>query len=312
MAALWREHIVLKLTAMFLAVLLWLFIANEHNPVTYQVLPDVPLETRGLPAGMVVASIPRTVQVRLEGNRSLFEKVNYRDVQAYVNLREAVASENIFEVKIMAPLDLKPVEVIPSRVKVSMERMTRKSIPVHVELSGRPSAGYVNLTPEARPGRIILEGPEGLLQNIAKATVEAPLDDLEVNYEEDLPVTIKQADGTIPDERLFRLKPELVKVLVPVVSNLPSRTVPVRVMVYNSPAPGSVINRISVAPEVVRVAGPWSKIANLEYIETGTINLENVSSTLVQDLPLVKPEGVAITPDQQAHVVVEITGPNTD
>lgn len=163
-----RRNLGMKLLALLSAFVLWLYVAYQ-NPATEQVLPQVPLEYQGLPKDVAVVGIPRAVSIRIQGARALDGDVTYKDVRAYVDLKDARVGNNILNVKVTMPAGSRLVSVSPERVSVQLDVIKEKQVPVQVEFSGAPKAGYTRLSAVLKPDQVLVRGPQEFLEKVEQA-----------------------------------------------------------------------------------------------------------------------------------------------
>lgn len=127
----------LKAVALFLAVVLWWFVAGESK---VQVGFAVPLEIRNIPRGMTITNkVDRQVEVRLAGPPSLLGGVQQTDVSASIDLSDARPGRQVVRIEeqsIRVPPGVKVQRIYPNAVEVWLERLERKRIPVVARFNG--------------------------------------------------------------------------------------------------------------------------------------------------------------------------------
>jgi YbbR domain-containing protein len=113
----------LKLLALFFAVTLWVFVVFEDKG---EAVYTVPLVMTGVPPGLEVTAVgAKTVDVRVQGLRSVLGHVQDRDIRAEVSLRDARPGEVLARVlpqDVVVPRGVQVVRVTPSRVAVALEK----------------------------------------------------------------------------------------------------------------------------------------------------------------------------------------------
>ncbi|SMB90817.1 YbbR domain-containing protein [Thermanaeromonas toyohensis ToBE] len=300
----WRENLGVKLLAVTLALILWLYVTSEQNPTTEHVV-RIPLEVENLSAGLVVANLPSEVQIRLEGRKGQIKNLLPRDIRAYVDLRAARVGENTLPVQVTLPEGVRLVRVNPAQVTVKVEQVQEVSLPVQVNLNGEPAGGYRALDPILKPSQVIVSGPEALLKEIGKVYVEVKLDQARGNYLAQLPVQVVDREGH-PLSRWLTLKPESVEVFVPVVQDMPSRMVAIRPRLVGEPAAGYQIKRVILHPEVVEVLAPYNVLATLDNLYTTPINIAGARKNIIVESQLEIPPGVQLSSFPRVRVIVEI------
>ncbi len=134
----------LRVTAVGLAVLLWLWVTVERRgerPAEKIVDATV---TYNPPPGMVILDPQGTVRVRLRGRERAIRRVNpfQIDVQVVVRAeREGPLEVQLTPEDVMMPDGLEVVSIEPSVLRLNVDQEVRRLLPVDVPLVGEPAAG---------------------------------------------------------------------------------------------------------------------------------------------------------------------------
>ncbi|MDK2821882.1 MAG: hypothetical protein PWP31_1847 [Clostridia bacterium] len=301
-----RQNLGYRLLAIFLAIIFWMYVTGEQNP-TGQTIVRVPLETVNLREGLVIADRPTEVQVRVEGRKADINNLLARDVYAYADLRNATVGINTIPVsaRIVDGLNVNIVHVNPSEVNIRVEKIEQKQLPVTVTVIGDPAVGYKAMEPVIKPSQILVSGPANILKKIQRVYVKAKIDQATSNYIAQLPITFSNREEDKAHQWLT-VNPDTVEVFIPVVQDMPSKVLPVRPNLVGQPAKGFRINRITLQPQVVSVFAPYEKLADLDYINSGPINIDGAKKNVIVDTNLEIPMGVQMSNFPRARVVIEI------
>jgi YbbR domain-containing protein len=73
------------------------------------------------------------------------------------------------------PRGVKVVRITPAQVTLELERVARKSVPVHLRLDGKPPAGLQVADTKVAPDTVQVSGPASDVENVQAANTE-PLD----------------------------------------------------------------------------------------------------------------------------------------
>ncbi|HEX3031916.1 MAG TPA: hypothetical protein VHS59_06695 [Bacillota bacterium] len=114
-----EHNLGLKVLALISAIIMWIYVAYQ-NPANEQVLTGVPLTYRQLPADLKVTAIPRTVEVRLQGNQPFGRQIGVKEIQAWVDLKGAKAGTNSISVQVKMPFGVHLISVNPDKVYVRL------------------------------------------------------------------------------------------------------------------------------------------------------------------------------------------------
>jgi len=288
-----------------LAVLLWFYVNHQENPVAEQVL-TVPLEIRGLEQNLTVSDRPTYVKVRIQGQRKLLDTVTARDIQAFLEMSGVDMGQHIAEVHVTVPEKTQLVSVNPSTVNLNVEVLTTAQFVVNVSYSDNtPAVGYMALKPVLTPTQVLLSGPEDKLKEVDQVYVEVNLGEYNFNYHQKLPIKVEDKKGNLLLDWIT-LTPSEADVLVPVVHELPSKTVPVKVPLVGTPAEGYELTRVVAEPEFLTVLGETNLIDKVDSISTVPLNIAQASKDVVEELAVVVPEGLTLNRESKVTAVVTV------
>ncbi|KAF1085068.1 YbbR-like protein [Sporotomaculum syntrophicum] len=291
----WRDNSI-RLIAFFMAVLLWVYVTNEQNPVsshTYQ----VPLTVQGKPEGYVLSGLPGKVSIKAKIPRNLSATLRLSDFTAQVNLRGITEGEQQLPVQVTAPPGVEVIQVTPKVVRVAADKITQKNVPVTLNLKGEVARGLVQGKPVLQPQTITLEGPGKLLAGINHVGVAVDLSGVENDLVKEVTVQTGVKGVTA--------SPSRVLVTVPVTS-LPVKELPVRVELTGAPAEGYLVGEVAVLPATVQVTGPKQVIEALTEVNAQAVDISGVTKDVSREVGLVPPNGVISLQPKQVHIAVEI------
>lgn len=83
--------------------------------------------------------------------------------------------------------------------------------------------------------------------------------------------------------KVTRMSPSYVDVKL---DRLETRTVPIKPVLSGRPAPGLKVETVTVVPEAVAVEGAAEELKTLQQVKTAPLNIEGISSNLVEVVPL--------------------------
>ncbi|MEL7563895.1 MAG: CdaR family protein [Dehalobacterium sp.] len=299
------NNLVYKIVAIVLAVLLWLYVNNQENPVTDQIF-TVPLEVRGLEQKLTISDRPSFVKVRVQGQRKILDDLTARDLQAFLEMSGLDVGQHIVEVHVSVPEGTQLVSVTPSNANLNIEALTTAQYTVNVSYSDNtPAEGYLALKPVLTPTQVLLSGPEDKLKEVDLVYVEVDLGEYSFNYHQKLPIKVEDDKGNLLLDWI-NVTPSQVDVLVPIVNELPSKTVPVKVPVSGTPGEGYGVSRLAVEPEVLTVMGELQAINGLESLTTEPVNIEGAVQDVVKQVDIILPKGVTLNREVSVTAVVRI------
>ncbi|MGI6712323.1 MAG: YbbR-like domain-containing protein [Bacillota bacterium] len=299
------NNLAYKIISVLLAILLWLYVSHQENPVTEQIF-TVPLEVRGLAEDLVVSNQPSFVKVRIQGQRKSLESITPRGIQAFVELSGLDVGNHIVEVHVTLPGKTQLVSIIPPNVNLRIELMTTIQLPVEVSYSdSTPSKGFLALEPVLTPTHVTVTGPEDKLKNIKQVYVDVNLGDNKLNFRQKLPVKIEDKGGNLVHDWL-NVSPSEIDVIVPIVEEMPSKTVPVKISLKGTPALGYKIERLVTEPDVITIYGEFSKLKKINNLLTTPVDISNITHDVTKHVNIVAPEGISIHGEKSIAVIIKI------
>lgn len=174
-----RRNTGLKAISLLLAFFLW-FSINVSERDAERVL-EFPVVVRKLPPDLVVTSGPdRAVTATARGPRTILDGVDEQRGRVALDLSAATPGEMRIElspdmIRPDLPRRLKLVRLEPQRLKVQVERLLRRRLPVRAELAGAPALGYMTSESSVRPAEVEVAGPKSRVEELKEVRTE-PID----------------------------------------------------------------------------------------------------------------------------------------
>jgi len=174
-----RRHLLhnlgLKLTALLLAIGLWLAVASSPSS---EVALSVPIILRSMPRDVEVSSekIPEA-QVRIRGPERVMRRLQASDVHVEIDVSGMKPGERTFDLTraISVPDRLEVAQVVPSEVHLVFDIRSVRSVPVKPRVIGTFAAGYGIGQVESDPANVELIGPKKQVDAIESAVTD-PID----------------------------------------------------------------------------------------------------------------------------------------
>ncbi len=162
-------NIWLKSFSLVVAVVFWFFVRVANKP---EVGFMVPLEFRNLPSHLETVSekgASYEVEVRVKGSPTLLSNLSSRQIKAFVNLSEAQPGETTYHLSshnISLPRGLKTVKIFPSQVKLTIEPIVKRLVPIEPVILGLPAEGYELAQVKIFPETIEVSGPKSKIEEL--------------------------------------------------------------------------------------------------------------------------------------------------
>jgi YbbR domain-containing protein len=166
----WLLHnLGLKLFSLGLAFALWFVVAGEQR-IEYTL--SVPVNLGGLPDTMALVNDPdRVVSVRLRGPKSLVTALGPEGVNLRLDVSQLREGEHQVSVRAEVsalPRGVEVLDVSPSRVRLVLERLAEREVPVVARVEGTPAAGHYVRRVQVQPSRVRVTGPRSEVRRLSQ------------------------------------------------------------------------------------------------------------------------------------------------
>jgi hypothetical protein len=202
-------NLIPKSVSFILVCVLWVFIGGQPRA---EIWMTVPLEYRNMPANMeIVGDLSNRVEVGIRGPRTLISSISPDQLKAHVDLSQSMSGVNHVRLtpdNIRAPLGTEVTKVAPSFVRIRLEDIKSRSVPVKAHLVGKLLRPLRLKGVVVEPPEVVLQGPAGSLKKLREIFTE-PVDLGEVKESLQISVAL---EITPPQLRLAPDQPSQVTV----------------------------------------------------------------------------------------------------
>ncbi|MDW7739656.1 MAG: CdaR family protein [Bacillota bacterium] len=220
-----RSNNFARILALFLAIILWLFVTGDkitRSTPSLKVWQDVPLRVENLNQDYVITDIPSAVNITLEGLPEAFEDLPVQELDAYVDLAGKEPGNHLVRVQGRPPRGLNLVLLEPEQVRVTIEEFFSEDFEIEVELSGEPAEGWRFVQYTIDPGEVLVGAPESIFERIDKIILRIDITDMRSIERFDLvPIALDEdgnpVHGLIIDPFVISVRVELERIPEPVV-----------------------------------------------------------------------------------------------
>lgn len=282
MHKMFRRNLGVKLISFLFAILFWLFVMNQG--ATDKLLADqtltIPLVANGLPQNMVVMTQLPLVRVRLQG---INPSANIKDIYAQIDLSGGVPGERSYAVTVNTPTGTNVVDLQPSSVKLRLDTVEEKTVPVVAKVTGTPAEGYQVGAALVRPSAVNVRGPSSILGTLDKVITEISATGAKDTIEVSRPVSFRDKEGKPifgpnPSVDILSAYPNTVDVIVPILSKgLSSKMIPLKVTSTGTPAQGKVLRSLIPSPASVQVMGTSEALKGFDSLNLGPVDISNLT-----------------------------------
>ena len=168
---LFLKNLLLKLIALFFAIVLWINLSPFRSRNTLEVNYVLPLQLKNIPEDMVtMGKIENHIGVRLKGTQGLINDIDPSKLSVTLDLSKAKEGITFYKLNADNIVNLPPgVDVIridPNVVKIKMAKLVKKEIELKVLVRGKPAPGYTVKSISIDPARILVQGPRSAIRTI--------------------------------------------------------------------------------------------------------------------------------------------------
>ena len=299
------KNIDIKLLSLFLAIILWLYIAGGENPMVENFI-DIPLTQINLGEDLVIKEFPVNVSVGIKGPKNIINNISSHQVNGIVNFSE-ISKEGLYKLKVEVapPKKTQITRIIPSEIKVEVEKVLTKEIEVEYSLIGVPEKGY-SLTdePQFNPSKVKIIGAQSVLENIKQIICAIDISGIKEDLSRKLKVKAVDVNGNEIKE--VKIEPDIVEVSISLTRGYPEKQLTVKPKIIGKPAPGYYISEILSNPDEIKIFGNYPKISNIEFLETIPIDVSGITKTLSVKVPPALEEGLNIVNGEVELIEVTI------
>lgn len=288
-----------------LALIIYLQVTGQGNGTLNTTIPNVPVETIGLPTSLWEDSIaPSHVAVTVSGSKAMVDGLNLDLVTAAVNLSGAKAGPAEYVVTVSIPSGLTLTSVSPKAVQVVTEPVVAQETPVTVETTGAAAPGYGVKNTVATPSEVVLSGPQSAVD--AVSSVVATINLAGADSPLDVQSSLEAVNASAQPVSNVSLTPPTVRVVANIVQTVPDETFPVVVQTTGQPAAGYEVGQASVQPAAVTVLAPSGILAGLTSIQTEPVNVAGATKTITETVTLLEPTGVQALQPSSVTITIPI------
>lgn len=188
--------------ALTLSVLLWLYVSSTISPTIY---PSENVELRNLGEGLTLVGQPPTVSIRVQDyNADSSQPV------AYVDLTGIGPGTTWVPVQVQGVKNTQVLSVYPSQVKIDLEKVQSRKVPVDIEIPPSMSKTIGDLEPELSPSEVTISGSSEALSKVS--TVVAILQPSAISDESNATVTVQAVDSQGNPVEGVNITPKTVEV----------------------------------------------------------------------------------------------------
>ncbi|QXM06649.1 YbbR-like domain-containing protein [Crassaminicella indica] len=282
-----------KMISILFAVSLWLYVMGEVNPqsimeinnVEVQLLNIEDLKQSGL---MIMGQKDFTVNVKISGRRNEIYKISHKDILVRADLRGFHEGVNSVPVEVSAPPNAEIVDISPKQIKITLDEIVKAQKPVKVHFIGKSLEGFEPGAASISPDKVMVEGPESLVNAVTKVVADIDLSNREEDIIERLPLKAVNREGK--EVSGVDVKNKYANVTLPI---LRVKEVPIDIAYEGEAKEGFKITNVTLSQEKIMIEGKKEIIEDIQKIKAEKIYLSGLDKTVRKEIVLILPEGVS-------------------
>lgn len=171
------KNLGLKFAALLLACVVWFIVSGPRREQTRQRTATASLSLVGLREDLVITTDVRSsVAVRVKGRISDLRSLASQTLEASADLSLISKPGDVVVTlrpqHINVPPEIEVVDIVPNKVRFSIEKLGRSSVTIRPFLVGEPPAGYLIGQAISYPDRALIEGPMSQVLKLSEVATE--------------------------------------------------------------------------------------------------------------------------------------------
>ncbi|MBI5787658.1 MAG: hypothetical protein HZA78_02220 [Candidatus Schekmanbacteria bacterium] len=162
------DNIGLKLISLAAAIIIWFFVVIANKPELSFLVPikfnNVPKDTE-----LVMDEEAYEVEVRVKGNQSILSNISSRQIVVSQDLTGAKPGEGLYNINsdhVKLPHGLQVSKVTPNQVKIRLEQLMERLVPVDPVILGVPADGYELKGVVTFPDKVRITGAQSRVEDL--------------------------------------------------------------------------------------------------------------------------------------------------
>ena len=288
------------LLSVLLAFVVWFIAIDQENPMIREEYEEpILIEVRNMGPGLqsVQDLTNRTAVLTLRAPQRTLESLHVDDFSAIIDLANLTAGSHEVEVEIMAlNPDVEVIALEPRQLRVQLEPVISRFVPVEVEVMDSAAFGYDWQEPLSEPAEVEISGPRTLVTQVRSVIATVFLRNAKSQVEQVRPLIARNTQN-LEVERV-NVEPGTARIVVPVVQPPGRKEVVVRADVKGLPSPNYRLTGVNVEPQTVVLSGSPSALRDIPgFVETTTLDIEGATDDVRDRLALILPENVSTLQD---------------
>jgi len=311
------------LIAVFVSIGLWLYVVTVENPVKEIELHNIPVTFVGqevlradynllITENNAVGGVSLTFSGKLADLTKLQE--GREEIQLNISvthLRNAQSYNLIYDISDLtlpssaSAQDFTLSAKSPSTIGITLQRMTRATVPVKVVSSVTTQEGFLTGRLTQNYNDIVVEGPEEVVEQIEYAQVILDRKNVDQTINTSLPYTLVNQEGAIVENNALSCDVTEIEVSLPI---LMYKDVPLEAPLIEGGGVTADDCQVDIEPKTIRLSGDPTVLQTINSVKLSNTDLAGLmtnSESVTKSIVI--PSGcTSIDGEQEAVVSIQI------
>ena len=302
-------HLGTLFLSILMGLIVWLIATNQENPlITHEYAEKVPVRLHGLADTLLPTQdlSKESVRLTLRAPQSSWNNLEINDLNAYIDLAgmQAGVHDVPVQVEVTDP-NVKVTGIQREQLRIQLDPVITKTVPVHVEVQDAPAFGFDTLPPVLNPATVLVRGPASQVAQVSSADALLYLRSAQSQVERVQTVTLVDAQRQLVERVDY--EPRLVNISVPIQRWPGRKEVAVRINLQGQPAPGYRLSTVKLDPATVVLRGDGNALNQVPgFVETAPMSLAGATADLHRQITLTLPFGVTAFEGDTVSVIAGI------
>ncbi len=301
-----QNNTAVKILAVFLAVILWVYITGDTRNVSSfdstRTFVRMPVSCYQLSEFLEVVEMLNEVDVTVRGRPEALAALTPDDLELFVDLRGLRKGEHVLPIKGRVSSEVKIDKIFPAKITVVIDEVITRQIEVKPVINGEPAAGLITSDVIIEPLHVVVKGTSGKLSQVEEVWVIIDVEGAEEGIKKTVPAAAVNSEGQ--EVTGLELMPEEVEVYVHI--RYPEKEIPVQVIMSGELPEGFEIMEIQVQTETVILTGLQGLLDEVEVIKTLPVDLSERQETFSTEVEFEVPEGTSLKNGAKVIITVVI------
>lgn len=289
-----------KVIALVAAFVMWFFVMIEQDPEIEDSY-TVPLTMSNAPYEFIALCDVKNVTLDTRAPRSNFVKYDANAFRVYANLEGLGEGEHQITPRVIMPQGFELVETKPDLVKVKLDPLIERQMPIELRMTGNVSQDAVVTEIQKSMDTVTVVGPKSFVEQAAKVYGNVNLNNNAASFELQIPMNAVDAKDNVIAR--VRVVPSVITVSVDIESGVKKRIVPI--VPELSVADGWELTKVSVEPAQMEIVGAESAVNPIVTLRTEPFTVQTGQRFFKGTLRLLVPEGVSVR-NEEVSVSAEV------